>query len=46
MNSSNSAIEFAVKMNQKNNYYNMRGNYSVDAFAPYERTASSFGFHI
>lgn len=46
MNSLNNAIEFAVKMKSENNYYNMRGNYSVDMFAPRERTASSLGFHI
>lgn len=46
MNSLNNAIEFAVKMKSENNDYNMRGNYSVDMFAPRERTASSFGFHI
>lgn len=34
MNSSNNAIEFAVKMKSENNFYNMRGNYSVDMFSP------------
>lgn len=34
MNSSNNAVEFAVKMKSGNNYYNVRGNYSADMFAP------------